>query len=104
MEKKKSADKSNSHSSSIPILPLSSRKAGKSSTIKFPPIKQRLHILWDQAMIRYIWLDAVILTVFENPVLGQPLGGPSRILLILIKLDKGKGGPLGGGEGQRRWI
>ena len=40
-EKKKSEDKSICHPSSFPILPLSSRKAVKRSTTKFPLKKTR---------------------------------------------------------------
>ena len=40
MEKKKSEDKSISHPSSIPILPLSSRKVVKSTNTKFPQQKK----------------------------------------------------------------
>ena len=45
IEKKKIEGKFIRHPSSFPILPLSSRKAVKTSTIKFPPKKQRLHKL-----------------------------------------------------------
>ena len=63
MEKKKSEGKSISHPSSFPILPFSSMNAVKTSTIQFPPKKQRLHKLrflqklgcqkpcWDQATL-----------------------------------------------------
>ena len=63
MEKKNSDDKSICHPFSFLIVPLSSRKAVKRSTIQFPPKKQRLHKLcflqklgcqkpcWDQARL-----------------------------------------------------
>ena len=67
MEKRKSGDKSIFHPFTFLVLPLSSRKAVKSSTTKLPPSKQRLHKLcflqklgcqnpcWDQARLCLAW-------------------------------------------------
>ena len=80
IEKKKIEDKSISHSSNIPILPLSSRNAVKSCANKLPPPKQRLHklrflqkvgsqkLFWDQARLSSLVNKPVVLQYIQCSV------------------------------------